>query len=83
MQKSVKIGDGVTFIDPLRNERAALVTHVWGPETYPDANGQFPALNLVFVSGNPAKQDQFGTQIEHVTSVCHQSLNSAGCNAWR
>ena len=81
--KTVSIGDEVIFIDSKRQEHNALVTHVWGAETYPDDGGIRPSLNLVYVLADDKRDDQYGRQLQRETSVVHQQLNAAGCNAWR
>ena len=41
-----------------------------------------PSLNVVFVSSDASKQDQYGRQTEHETSVVHQSLQAAHGMYW-
>ena len=76
VMRMMKVGDRVAYIDPSRNERNALVTAVWTAEPH-------PSLNLVLVSDDAKKEDQYGRQIEHVTSIVHQSMQGAGCNCWK
>jgi len=83
MERKVQIGDGVVFVDPRGVEHAALVTQVWGPGLYQDTDGTKPGVNLVFVASDESRGDQYGRQLQRETSVCHQSVNPAGCNAWR
>ncbi len=73
----VKIGDVVTFIDAKREERPALVQMVWTV-----TEGQ-PSINVVVVSVDPKKDDTYGRQTEHETSVVHQSNQSAGGYCWK
>lgn len=72
----MKEGDAVIYVDPLGNDRPAVLTAVWG-------SGPTPAVNLVFVSDDQAKKDTYGRQIERATSVVHQSGQAAPGNYWR
>jgi hypothetical protein len=79
MERALKIGDSVVFIDPHRVEHAALVTHVW-PQI---AGGPLPGCNVVWVSGDEARSDGYGRQIERATSVVHLSIQPAKASCWR
>lgn len=59
MDNMTKIGDVVVYTDGYRRDHDALVTAVWGPN----------CVNVVFVSGDGAKEDTYGRQIERETSV--------------
>ena len=72
------IGQHVIFVDEHRAERAALVTHVW-----PNAAALADGCNLVFVSGDPARDDSCGRQTERRTSVPHESANPAPGYCWK
>ena len=74
----MKIGDAVTYVDPVANERPAVLTAVWG-EAYESA----PSVNLVFVSDDESKHDPYGRQIERATSVVHRSHQAAHGNYWK
>ena len=74
----VKIGDVVTYIDAKREERPALVQTVWAT-----TDGSQPSLNVVVVSTDPKKEDTYGRQTEHETSVVHLSKQSAGGFCWK
>ena len=76
--RKVNVGEAVTFVDPLRVERPALVTAVWSPT----------CINVVFVSGDANRNDSYGRQTEHQTSVAHVSQNLDGDgkvigNSWK
>jgi hypothetical protein len=81
-KKSVKTGDAVVFVDPTGRSHNALVTQVWGPETYPDDNGVHPSVNLVWVETDPKYKDQYGQQIKHDTSVVHRVNQAAHGMFW-
>lgn len=54
-----KVGDSVIYTDPVRVDHSAIVTTVWSAD----------CVNVVYVSADEAKQDQYGRQIERETSV--------------
>jgi len=72
----VKVGDAVIYIDPVRKKHPALLTEVHGEEN------SKPAVNLIWVSDNPAETDPYGSQTKHECSCCHIDNNSAGANCW-
>lgn len=76
VMRMMKIGDRVVYVDPTRRERNALVTAVWTAVPH-------PSLNLVIVADDEAKADTYGRQIEHVTSIVHESMQGAGANCWK
>ena len=59
MAQEANIGDSVFFHDEKGDEHEALVTCVWS-ET---------CVNLVYVSGDENREDEYGRQIERKTSV--------------
>lgn len=78
VNKTPEIGDHVIFIDAEREQRHALVTHVW-----PDFCGNAPGVNAVVVHKDPSRDDTYGRQIDrNPTSVVHRSLQPAGGNCW-
>ncbi|MDD4980685.1 MAG: hypothetical protein PHC54_05405 [Candidatus Omnitrophica bacterium] len=62
----VKIGDAVLYVDTVRQERNALVQHVHNQEL----------INIVIVSNDPGREDSYGRQIEHVTSLSRKNENN-------
>jgi len=70
-----KIGDHVIYTDEQRRDHHALLTAVHG-------TGK-PAVNLLFVVDDPARNDPYGNQIERRSSCVHRSHNSAAANCWR
>lgn len=69
----IQIGDAVVYVDPVAVPHNALVTQVWSQE----------CLNVVFVSGDTARGDSYGRQIERSTSLMHQSIVPVHGNYWR
>lgn len=76
----VKIGDPVTYVDPQREPRPALVTAIH-PGMNPGQNAE-PGVNLVFVSDDKERRDGYGRQIERATSVVHKTAQPAHGNYW-
>jgi hypothetical protein len=68
-----KVGQLVKWHDPRGVEHDALLTAVWSA-TY---------VNLVVVSKDEGKQDQYGRQIERYTSQNHKSVTPVHGNYWR
>lgn len=67
MEKMPKIGDVVIFHDNRGVAHNALVTCVWSATM----------VNLVIISADETRKDEYGRQIERPTSVGHVSLSSA------
>lgn len=65
--KNVNVGDVVIFHDPCGKVHNALVTCVWSPTM----------VNLVIISSDEKRKDEYGRQIERPTSVAHVSISSA------
>jgi len=59
------IGDAVTFYDSYKVKHPALVTNVFSAT----------CVNLVFVSEDDNKKDDYGRQLERHTSVSHISVH--------
>jgi len=72
MDKQKKVGAHVVWIDSLRKQHDALVT-VWWSDT---------CCNLLIVSDDEAKKDDYGRQIERNSSCVHKSMNSAQAMCW-
>ena len=78
----VQIGDTVEFIDPVGKKHTALVTTVF-TSGHPGDDGPNPSVNLVYVSDDENKTDQYGRQIERSTSVVHEANQYAHGMFWR
>lgn len=59
-----KVGDAVIYVDPVGGQHNALVT-AWWSDT---------CCNLVLTSGDEAKRDDYGRQIERQTSMNHKDV---------
>lgn len=75
----LQVGEAVVFIDPRGQAHAALLTAVWGKC---DPNNM-PAVNLAFVSGDAARTDSYGRQIERYTSVPHRTRTEVHGLYWK
>ncbi len=73
MERTVHVGETVIYHDPVGGAHDALVTAVWGPA----------CINVVFVTSDENKQDNYGRQIERQTSLSHKSVNSFHGFYWR
>lgn len=71
------VGDVVTYVDEVSVEHDALVTVYFGGER-PDG-----ALNCVYVSSDPKKNDPYGQQLERASSVSRQSEHTAHGRYWK
>ena len=81
--KPVAIGDPVKVVDEHYGEHVGLVTEVHGKfgDTLPAAAGggsYVPCINVVYVSGDPAKRDPYGNQLERLSSLQHLSAGPNG-----
>lgn len=77
MERELKIGDVVVFIDEVRKHHDALVTNVW------QSSGGKPGCNVVYVVDDESKVDPYGRQIERRTSIVHASAQPAGGMCWK
>lgn len=70
--KRPKVGDAVIYHDEHGHPHAALVTIDWGG-----------SINLVYVSPNAERKDQYGRQIERASSVVDRGPNGVHGRYWR
>lgn len=80
MDRELKIGSPVIYVDAHRKGHHALATTVW--EQMSGGDGRPPGCNLVLVSDDETKTDPYGRQIERFTSVVHLSQQPAGGWCW-
>ena len=90
MEREYNIGQHIIFVDPKGRRRDALVTAWWQAWIQPDLDknpvldpkaGE-PGCNLIVVSDDKMKDDSYGRQTEHETSVVHKSNQGAPGNYW-
>jgi hypothetical protein len=74
--KKFAVGQPVVFIDSIRRRIPALIQCIHG-EAYVDGGDKgkthYPCVNIVFISQDPNRTDNYGRQIEHVTSISHHA----------
>ena len=73
---TLQIGDVIIYIDPVKKEHNALVTAIHG-----DAEAK-SSINLILISDDENKGDEYGRQLERQTSIVHRDNQSAGANCW-
>lgn len=88
MYEKLEVGSSVVFTDKHFVDRVALVTAIWGSPNWrkdveTHGTDSLPCINLIFVSGDSAKDDPYGRQMERETSVVHATSSSAGGCCWR
>jgi len=58
-----------------------LVTNCWGNSEVEDGKAG-PTINVLFVTSDPAKRDQYGEQIERLSSCSHKLNTQAPGRFW-
>ncbi len=84
--KHPNVGDAVVFHDDHGVARNALITCYHGPpkDEAGEYIGEVSCVNLVFVSGEEPRQDQYGRQMEHRSSIPHKGYQGVTFgNYWR
>lgn len=66
----IKVGDPVKVVDETYAEHVGVVTAVHG--IFSDT-GYIPCINVAYASGDEAKHDPYGRQLERLSSLMHQS----------
>jgi hypothetical protein len=69
----IAAGDVVQVVTEDYVQRAALVTCVHGEFREGQAP---PCINVAYVSSDPSKRDPYGSQIERMSSLQHQSATT-------
>lgn len=82
MERMLRVGQHLVFVDEDRMERDALVTAIHG-DPQGDGGTNWPCLNLVFVTKEPGAQDQYGRQTVRSLSAVHWKNSSAVGYCWR
>lgn len=87
MKREIKNGSVVTYLDEYGREHNALVTECWSAKPWddekplkyindsPESNWP-PCINIVYVTSDPNRKDQYGRQTVHESSVSHVSQQS-------
>lgn len=86
MERELNIGDDVNYVDEYGVKHTALVTQTWlyGKKLgdYKAQYGQYPSLNVVYVTREESKSDPYGHQIERATSVVYKAQQAAPGRYW-
>lgn len=69
----LEVGDPVIYVDPKGVDHNAIVTAVWSQT----------CINVVHVSSNSEKLDNYGRQVERQTSLSHKSVSGVHGQHWR
>jgi len=71
-----RVGDAVIYHDEHGVAHNALMTCIHGWETEGVAiEDQMPCVNLLYVSGDENRQDNYGRQVERESSCVHKSMS--------
>jgi hypothetical protein len=86
MNRGYEVGQHVIYVDSVGKPHKALVTVWWGMDEngarYPYyAEGEL-GCNVVVISDDELKKDDYGRQIERYTSVVHKSKQAAPAYYW-
>ena len=96
LEKQLEIGESVIFYDEYAKPHEALVTNIWGERELvvmendkeiqqnlgKKRRTNEPGCNLLFVSSDEKKEDDYGRQIERQSSCIHVSGQAAPGYAW-
>ena len=74
-------GMAVKVVDEVGGIHDGLVTNCWGIREV-EAGKPGPTINVLYVSTDPAKRDQYGEQIERQSSCMHKLNTSAPGRFW-
>lgn len=75
-ENALEVSKVVVFHDPSGKPHNALVTAVW-------SGLPIGCINVVVVSSDENKGDQYGRQIERYTSLCHKDYTKVHGFYWR
>lgn len=73
----VKIGDAIKVVDELGVLHNGLCEQNWGSDGQPSN-----CINVVWLSSDLAKTDQYGRQKEHLSSCSHRDFTTAPGRYW-
>jgi len=73
------VGQQVVYVDEHSKPHPALIT-IWWPGLM-GIEGHM-GCNLIYVSGDSAREDTYGRQMERDTSVVHKAHQPAGGKYW-
>ena len=80
-ERSIKNGDHVMVMDERSVLHDGLVTNCWA--SGPTKDGEpGPTINVLFVTADESKRDQYGDQIERLSSCSHKLRTTAPGRYW-
>jgi len=90
----MKLHDPIIYVDEYGVKRGAILSTIWGGQPLKTSatgateiadDGDMPAVNLAFTSGDESRSDNagYGRQIERRSSCVHMRNQSAHGNYWR
>lgn len=87
MERTYDQNSKVDFVDEHGVRHSALVSQWWlgqggTIESYRAVQNQEPGCNLLFVTSETGKTDNYGAQIERRTSMVHKTVQVAPGNYW-
>ncbi len=77
-EEKINVKGPIIFVDEYGIPRDALVTMKFTGMS----GGNVHGCNLVFVEGDPKRDDSYGRQMGRETSVVHKSVQAAPGNYW-
>lgn len=85
MSRHPQVGDSVVCHDSKGKAHNALITCYFGQNVDEDVECKFEigCANLVWVSSDESRKDDYGRQTERQTSLVHKSSMPAHGNYWR
>ncbi len=76
MERKPKIGMHVVVFDEVGLRHEGLITADWG------TTDEFATVNVLFCASDDTKQDNYGRQIERLSSCAHRSRTNAPGRFW-
>ncbi len=80
-ERSIKNGDHVMVVDETGGLHHGLVTNCWSSAPTPEGKAG-PTINVLFVTSDSSKRDQYGDQIERYSSTSHKLNTTAPGRYW-
>lgn len=81
MERTIKTGQHVIVADEYGVKHDGLVTESWGSAATKDGDAG-PCINVLFVTAAQDKRDQYGSQIERLSSCSHKLSTPAPGRFW-
>lgn len=81
MSRTLKNGDHIKVVDEHGVLHDGLVTNSWGDQVV-EAGKAGPTINVLFVTADASKRDQYGDQIERLSSTSHKLNSHAPGRYW-